>query len=232
VTTARRHTILDGVQNAEKRQQAPPLQRCKAQNKRGEPCSATIVGPGGYCTAHDPERKVDMRALGSKGGRGRKAIDPERVHPGLREYLKREVHPERVWTALEMAMEGQNESARVGASKVLMDALAEPARGCPECAAREMEAPDVEAKLIELLARHARHADRKAEIRAVVHEELAPLAEHVDVAQVEEQLSHASEGVALPTEMSLSEDSRRASGSLSGPMALSSDMSLVEASHD
>jgi hypothetical protein len=31
--------------------------RCKAQNKRGEPCSATIVGPGGFCTAHDPERK-------------------------------------------------------------------------------------------------------------------------------------------------------------------------------
>jgi hypothetical protein len=62
-------------------------------------------------------------------------------------------------------------------------------RSPPECAAREREAPDVEAKLIELLARHDRHEpERMEQIKAIVHEELAPLAEHVDVAQVEEQL--------------------------------------------
>jgi hypothetical protein len=47
------------------------------------------------------------------------------VHEGLREYLKREVPPERVWHALEAAMLGSNESARVAASRVLMDALHE-----------------------------------------------------------------------------------------------------------
>jgi hypothetical protein len=39
---------------------------------------------------------------------------------------------------------------------------------------------------VALLAR--REPERKAQIREVVHGELAPLAEHVDVAQVEEQL--------------------------------------------
>jgi hypothetical protein len=51
-------------------------------------------------------------------------------------------------------MLGSNESARVAASKVLLDALAEPARGCPVCAEREREAPDLEKRLLELLARH------------------------------------------------------------------------------
>jgi len=50
------------------------------------------------------------------------------VHESLRAYLKREVPPERVWQALEAAMLGNNESARVSASRVLMDALAEPDR--------------------------------------------------------------------------------------------------------
>jgi hypothetical protein len=80
----------------------------------------------------------DMRALGSLGGKGRKAIDPERVHEGLRSYLKREVDPARVWEAIERALEGQNESARVSASKLLFDALYEPSAGtCPVCKERE-----------------------------------------------------------------------------------------------
>lgn len=93
-----------------------------------------------------------MRALGSKG-KGRKAIDPERIHSGLREFLRAELHSERVWAALEMAMTGANESARVSASKVLLDALAEPSGGCLKCAARAAAAPDIEARLLELLAR-------------------------------------------------------------------------------
>jgi uncharacterized protein with von Willebrand factor type A (vWA) domain len=48
----------------------------------------------------------------------------------------------------------------------------------------------VQEKLIDLLSRHAEgtETERKQQIRTAVHEELAPLAEHVDVAQVEEQL--------------------------------------------
>jgi hypothetical protein len=55
----------------------------------------------------------------------------------------------------------------------------------PSARSGEREAPDVEKRLLELLARH--DPERKRGLRAVVHEELAPLAEHVDVAQVEEQ---------------------------------------------
>ena len=67
-----------------------------------------------------------MKALGRAGGKARHKPNPERVHEGLRDYLKREVSPAEVWAALKLAMEGQNESARVSASRVLMDALAEP----------------------------------------------------------------------------------------------------------
>jgi hypothetical protein len=76
------------VEHAGKRQQAPALHRCKAQNKRGEPCSATIVGPGGYCTAHDPERKVDMKELGRAGGKSRRRGLGERLPTSDRESLR------------------------------------------------------------------------------------------------------------------------------------------------
>jgi hypothetical protein len=99
--------------------------------------------------------RICARSAARAGGKGRKSIDPERVHEGLRSYLKREVSPAEVWAALQLALQGQNESARVQASRVLMDALAEPAHGCPVCAEREREAPDVEKRLLELLARHA-----------------------------------------------------------------------------
>jgi hypothetical protein len=69
---------------------------------------------------------TDPRELGKASAKARARPNPERVHESLRDYLKREVPPERVWRALELAMEGQNESARVSASRVLMDALHEP----------------------------------------------------------------------------------------------------------
>jgi hypothetical protein len=126
--------------------QSPPKRterRCKARNKRGDPCAATVVGAGGYCVVHDPERKTDMKALGRRGGKANGRPNPERVHEGLRAFLQREVPPERVWQALEAAMLGSNEAARVSASKVLIDALSEgQAGGCPRCkeAAAEAEA--------------------------------------------------------------------------------------------
>src|SRR5262249_22263968 len=43
--------------------------RCKAFNRRGEPCSSPTVGRDGFCAAHSG--KLDMKALGSKGGKGR-----------------------------------------------------------------------------------------------------------------------------------------------------------------
>jgi hypothetical protein len=110
--------------------------RCRAQNKRGERCAATVVNAAGYCVAHDPERPADMRALGRKSGEARRRPRPERVEQSLRAYLRETVEPSEVWAALKLAMEGQNESARVAASRVLMDALSEPGGDeCPKCAA-------------------------------------------------------------------------------------------------
>jgi Stress-induced bacterial acidophilic repeat motif len=97
--------------------------RCTAKNRRGEPCQA-LAGTDGLCTAHrDPER---MRELGRKGGKAGGEIKPERVPEGLRAYLQREVPPSRIWQALETAMNGQSEAARVSAARVLLDALSDP----------------------------------------------------------------------------------------------------------
>ena len=134
--------------NGKKRLQGP---RCSATTKAGERCRALASAASGLCAAHSGQ---DMAELGRLSAKARSQPNPARVHPGLREYLRAEVHPERVWAALEAAMLGSNESARVAASKVLLDALAEPARGCPVCEAREQEAPDIEKRLLELLARH------------------------------------------------------------------------------
>lgn len=111
--------------------------RCKATSRSGNACRATVVNAAGYCVAHDPEKPVDYRALGKKSAEARKRPNPERVHESLRSYLKREVPPERVWQALEAAMLGNNESARVSASRVLMDALHEPERDSGEDRLRE-----------------------------------------------------------------------------------------------
>jgi hypothetical protein len=47
------------------------------------------------------------------------------VPQGLREYLRENVSPQRVWQAIEAALEGASESARVSASRRLVDALHE-----------------------------------------------------------------------------------------------------------
>jgi hypothetical protein len=131
--------------------------RCSATTKAGKPCQA-LAGSDGLCAAHSGRQ--DMRALGRKGGKRAHGIKAERVHESLRSYLKREVPPERVWQALEAAMLGNNESARVSASRVLMDALAEPQTNeCPHCSAEPIrvdkdvtaeQAADVIEMLVEL----------------------------------------------------------------------------------
>jgi hypothetical protein len=166
---------------------------CKGRNKQGDPCRSTFVGASGYCTAHDDEREVDMRELGRRGGKARRRGIGERLPTSERESLRealRGLDPEKVKAAVEQALAGGNESARVGAVRLLADLEPFRADGCPVCAARETEAPAVEAKLVSLLVRHAEgnETERKAKIRTVVHEELAALAEHGNVTQVEEQL--------------------------------------------
>ena len=125
--------------------------RCRAVTQRGR-CRVTRgLNADSLCSMHSGA--TDPRELGRRSGEARRRPNPDRVHESLRTYLQREVPLERVWRALEAAMLGSNESARVAASKVLMDALAEPRDGCPVCREREANAPDVKARLLELLTR-------------------------------------------------------------------------------
>jgi len=140
--------------------------RCKATNRRGERCAARVVNAAGYCVAHDPEKPADMRALGKRSAEARRRPNPARVHPGLRDYLRENVSPAEVWQALKLALEGANESARVSASRVLMDALAEGGVDgrCPHCAMteedRRSEAVAVRAKLDRLIETRTRPRKR------------------------------------------------------------------------
>jgi hypothetical protein len=128
----------------------------------------------------------DPRELGRKSGESRRKPNPERVHQNLREYLRANVEPAEVWAALKLAMEGENESARVAASRVLMDALHEPEqddqhqRQVEAAAAREKLA-----RLLEMRASAAARADQRElsdvldELASTLREEA--VAEHPDL---------------------------------------------------
>jgi hypothetical protein len=105
----------------------------------------------GLCAMHSGAS--DPREAGRKSGAARRKPNPERVNESLRTYLKREVPPERVWQALEAAMLGNNESARVSASRVLMDALHEPEQDKTEQrqADRQQAVAEAKARLSALL---------------------------------------------------------------------------------
>jgi signal recognition particle GTPase len=164
-----------------KRQQPPVERRCKAQTKRGDPCRATVVGADGYCSAHSGRQ--DMRELGRKGGRGRSRPNAARVHESLRTYLKREVPPERIWQALEAAMLGNNDSARVSASRVLMDALHEPEYDKDEHQ-RERAGAEARERLAQLLETRAGASERamRSELLTIAEEmRTAAVAMHPDL---------------------------------------------------
>jgi hypothetical protein len=131
--------------------------RCKGRNKRGQPCAGIVVGSDGYCAIHSPTSSLDMRDLGRRGGSARSQPSGNET---LREYLRREVPPERVWSALEAAMQGKNESARVAAVKVLAQELYEPEQQDDQVARwraeSEANASQYRRKLYELIERRAR----------------------------------------------------------------------------
>jgi hypothetical protein len=183
--------------------------RCQATNKRGERCRANVVNAAGYCAAHDPANPMDMRALGKLSGERRRQPSPERVPESFREWVRREgPPPERIWQALETAMEAQSESARVSASKVLMDALAEPSDssgGCRICAQRKAEMPAVRAKLDRLIAARAATAiearaqlieDELGAVRAALEEHDPSLLAALETAQlrIHERIEEANDG--------------------------------------
>ena len=102
-----------------------------------------------------------MKELGRRGGKRAHGVKPERIHESLRSYLKREVPPERVWQALEAAMLGNNESARVSASRVLMDALHEPEQQENRARERAIAAAETRQHLANELARRAAHIEER-----------------------------------------------------------------------
>jgi DNA-binding transcriptional ArsR family regulator len=108
-----------------KRTEASGKRRCRGTSKRGDPCRATVVGVSGYCAVHDPERPIDMRELGRKGGKGRRRGVAEQLpaaeRASLRERLRDQLDHGVVQTAIERALAGGNESARVAAVKFLAD---------------------------------------------------------------------------------------------------------------
>jgi hypothetical protein len=83
---------------------------------------------------------TDPRELGRLSGKRRREPNPERVPASLRAELQK-LDPAIVRGAIERALAGDNESARVSAVKLLADVDAFRQGGeCPVCAEREAEA--------------------------------------------------------------------------------------------
>jgi hypothetical protein len=132
--------------------------RCKAKTKAGRPRRVRLVNAAGYCIAHDPERRDVMRELGRRSGearrRGPAAKLPEPEREGLRSVLRERLDHETVIAAIERALAGGNESARVSAVKFLADL--ELYR--QEDREQKRDAPEYRERLARLLADHASRA--------------------------------------------------------------------------
>jgi hypothetical protein len=145
------------TEHTKEQQQPSGARTCKGRNKQGDRCRSTFVGAGGYCTAHDPERKVDMRLIGSRGGRSRRKGAAERLPAGeresLRQHLRANLDPADVLEAVQRSLGGANESARVAAVRLLADLelYRQDDGGCPDCAARAVEAEGASERLDERL---------------------------------------------------------------------------------
>ena len=99
---------------------------CRATTRKGEPCRRQALDGDGLCLVHNGSQ--DMRELGRLGGRATpKAKRTDAQRETLREFLRREVDPVRVWAAIEAGLESGNDRDRLAASKLLLAELYEPA---------------------------------------------------------------------------------------------------------
>jgi hypothetical protein len=134
---------------------------CRAMTRKGEPCRRTALDADGLCLVHNGSQ--DMRELGRLGGRAiPKAKRPDAPRESLREFLRREVDPARVWAAIEAGLESGNDRDRLAASKLLLTELYEPAAERQ----RDLEAEQTEARS-RLATRLDEMAHRQA-LRALV----------------------------------------------------------------
>ncbi len=97
--------------------------QCKGTNSTGQPCRAPTVGDDGWCPAHRPGSS--MAELGRRGGKARQAGAaaklPAAERESLRAHLRERLDHGTVLAAVERALGGGNESARVAAVKFLAD---------------------------------------------------------------------------------------------------------------
>jgi hypothetical protein len=107
-----------------------------------------------------------MRALGRKGGKGRRQGVaeqlPETERLSLREFLRDGLDRETIKAAIERSLAGGNESARVACVKFLSDLelYREDGEECPRCAAVKAEGPAAREKVNDMIARLVEHAVR------------------------------------------------------------------------
>jgi hypothetical protein len=103
-----------------------PQRLLSSDDNEGEPCRRKALDADGLCLVHNGSQ--DMRALGRLGGRATpKAKRANVQRESLREFLRREVDPARVWAAIEAGLESGNDRDRLAASKLLLTELYEPA---------------------------------------------------------------------------------------------------------
>lgn len=100
---------------------------CRATNKRGEPCRKQAAKDG-LCLVHSGEQ--DMRAIGREGGRAipkAKRREPDGERPSLRDFLREQADPAKVWEAIQSGLASTNERDKLAAAKLLLAELYEPA---------------------------------------------------------------------------------------------------------
>ena len=119
----------------------PKQPECRGRRKDGRPCTSPLVGPTGYCFAHDPERAAARAAAQERGGQGRAAVVrlhrlcPPRLVP--------------VFEALVQALEEVHAGTLKPAQGLAIAALA-------RAAVAVLQAGELEARLRELEAREQR----------------------------------------------------------------------------
>jgi hypothetical protein len=129
-----------------------------------------------------------MRELGRKGGKRRRSLTAKLAEPerqSLRSYLREQVDPAEVWTALKAALESGSQTAVVSAARLLVTELYEERRDEDRVAERQRANAEARHRLAELLAQRARvHA--KGQIADLLEEltqrlEAEAVAEHPDL---------------------------------------------------
>jgi hypothetical protein len=97
--------------------------RCGATNRKGEP-SQRSASINGFCVVH--AGKVDMRAIGRKGGkaRTRPGMKGKQLAASLRERLRASIDEDRLAEVLVSGLESESAKERLDVAKLILAELA------------------------------------------------------------------------------------------------------------